>query len=853
MDSINRFIKISFFTIISVFFVQLSFAQTTVVKGTVIDAKTKETLPFVSVTIPGTRLGFSTDADGNFNVQLSGNYKTISFTYVGYISQVRNITPGIPQTIKVLLKTDANVLSEVVVKSGRRKKYRNKNNPAVELIEKVIANKDNNRVKGYDFAEYQKYEKLSFALSDLSDKFKEKKLFKNYQFLFKNQDSTAIGGQTILPLYMEEKLSEVYYKKNPSQTKTKILAMKKVDFDPKYIDQQGVSAYMNRMYQDIDIYENNIFVVSNQFLSPIANSAPNFYLYYITDTVVIDNQKVIELSYAPRNKGDMLFQGKLYISQDGKFAVKQALVTVHKNINLNFIRDFESTLDFNQNEKGQYYLSKNTLQINFGISKSKGSGVFGERMVSFKNYIIDKPIPDSVFNGPMEEVVKSADVHTEAFWKDNRHEVLAASEQGIYHNIDSLQNMSSFKRTAEIATLLIAGYKSFGPVEIGPANTFYSFNPVEGFRLRFGGRTTTQLSKRYYFEGYGAYGFKDEKWKYFLSSTYSLNNKSIYQFPQNYIRASFQRDTKIPGQELQFVQEDNFLLSFKRGDNNQWLYNDVYRLDYIKEFENHFSYTLGFRKWNQSPAGSLQYNSSQNNTVVSHDDLNTSELSLELRWAPNEKFYQSKIYRTPVPGPNPVFTARYTAGIKGILQGEYNYHNLLGNVYKRFYLSQLGYTDVTVEGGYIFGQVPFPLLDIHRANQTYSYQLNSYNLMNFLEFVSDHYASLNIDHSFNGFFLNKVPLINKLKLREVVTFKGLYGGLRNENNPSIHNELYSFPTNENAVRSTYTLDKSPYIEGSVGLSNIFKVLRIDLVKRFNYLDHPEVSEWGIRTRFKLDF
>jgi len=848
-----RSIQISFLTFLLVFLGHVSFAQITEVKGTVIDAKTKETLPFVSITVPGTKLGTTTDVDGNFSMKLTGNFQRITVTYIGYVSQTQAITPGVPQTVKVLLKADANVLSEVVVKSGRRKKYRNKNNPAVELIENVIANKDKNRVEGYDYAEYEKYEKLTFALSDLSDRFKEKKFFKNYQFLFQKQDSTAIGGESILPLYMEEKLSKNYYKKNPSRTKTKVLATKKVDFDPKYIDAQGVSAYMNRMYQDIDIYDNNIFVVSNQFLSPIAPSAPSFYLYFITDTVYRDNQQLIELSFAPRNKGDMLFQGKLYITQDGKYAVKNALISVHRNINLNFIRDFESNLDFDKDQKGQYYLSKTNLKINFGISKNKGTGVFGERTVSFKDYILNRPIADSVFDGPIEEIVQQAPSNPEQFWQDKRHEQLAEKEQGIYHNIDSLQNMKSFKRTAEIATLLLAGYKSLGPVEIGPANTFYSFNPVEGFRLRLGGRTTTELSKRYYFEGYGAYGFKDEKWKYFLSATYSLNNKSIYQFPQNYLRASFQRDTKIPGQELQFVQEDNFLLSFKRGENDKWLYNDIFKLDYVKEFENHFSYTVGFRKWNQKPAGSLRFATFENGMLRPFEDLNTSELMLELRWAPNEKFYQGKLYRVPVPGPEPVFTARYTAGIKGLFKGQYDYHNLLGNVSKRFYLSQLGYSDVTIEGGYIFGQVPFPLLAIHRANQTYAYQLNSYNLMNFLEFVSDHYASLNIDHSFNGFFLNKIPLIRKLKLREVVSFKGLYGGLRDENDPYLNQSLMVFPTNENAVRTTYTLEKQPYIEGSVGLSNIFKVLRVDLVRRFNYLDNPDVSEWGIRTRFKLDF
>ncbi len=226
---------------------------------------------------------------------------------------------------------------------------------------------------------------------------------------------------------------------------------------------------------------------------------------------------------------------------------------------------------------------------------------------------------------------------------------------------------------------------------------------------------------------------------------------------------------------------------------------------------------------------------------------------MELRYAPNEKFYQGKIYRIPVYGPYPVFTLRYTQGIKGLFGGEYNYGNLTGNIQKRFYLSQLGYTDMTVEGGYIFGQAPFALLAIHRANQTYAYQLNSYNLMNFLEFVSDHYASLNIDHSFNGFFLNKIPLLKKLKLREVVTFKGLYGGIRSENDPLVHPELLAFPANSEGIRTTYTLEKQPYIEGSVGLANIFKLFRVDLVKRFNYLENPEVSEWGVRARVKFDF
>jgi hypothetical protein len=376
---------------------------------------------------------------------------------------------------------------------------------------------------------------------------------------------------------------------------------------------------------------------------------------------------------------------------------------------------------------------------------------------------------------------------------------------------------------------------------------------VEGFRLRLGGRTTPEFSKRLYFETYAAYGFKDEQWKYFLSSTYSLNGKSIYTFPQNFIRASFQRDTRIPGQELQFVQEDNFLLSFKRGVNNRYLYNDVYRLDYIKEFANHFSYTLGFRKLQQSPAGGLYFRSRDQDGPHNVGTLTTSELSLTLRWAPKEAFYQGKLYRTPIINQFPIFTVRVAQGIKGFFNGEYNYTNLAANATKRFYLSQLGHSDVTLEAGYVAGQVPFPLLDIHRANQTYSYQLNSYNLMNFLEFSSDHYASLFIDHNFNGFFFNKLPLIKKLKLRETASLKLLYGGIRAENNPSAHPELYEFLRDAQGQPTSFVLGSQPYAEASVGVANIFKLFRLDIVKRLTYLDNPNVAEWGLRGRFKIDF
>ncbi|TCD25577.1 carboxypeptidase-like regulatory domain-containing protein [Pedobacter psychrodurus] len=827
-----------------------AFGQRTVVSGIVRDAVTKETLPNVSVFFKDTKIGIQTDVNGKYTLVSPDPQNEISFNYVGYRVVFKNIMPSATQELDLALVPDSRALDEVIIVGGKKIKYRNKDNPAVELIRQVIAHKEENRIKSYNTVSFRQYEKMLFSLSNVSDKFKNKKMFRNYQFLFQEQDSTLIGGKNLLPVYIQEKLSDSYLSKTPEKNKTVVIAEKQVNFDSRYIDNKGMKTYFDRMYQDIDIYKNNISVISNEFLSPISDGAPAFYKFFITDTLKNQKPQIIELSFTPRNTNDMLFEGKIYVTNDSHYAVTGVSFGVNKNINLNFVRALKVDLDFEANDKGKYSLSKSNLLADFGIGKTKGIGFTGERSVTYKNYQFDTVLPDTIFQGKNTVVLADAAKKDNNFWEKNRLDTISKDQLKIYGNIDTLQNLPSFKRTMRIVTLLFAGYQNLGPYEIGPVNTFYSFNNVEGLRLRVGGRTTPELSKRYYFENYLAYGIKDEKWKFFLSGTYSLNNKSIYEFPQNYVRASFQRDTKIPGQELQFVQEDNFLLSFKRGVNDMLLYNDFYRLDYVKEFENHFSYNLGFKKWTQTPAGGLNYLNAANQSV---NRLTTSEISLQLRYAPNEKFYQGKIYRVPIADRYPVFNLRYTAGLKGVFGGEYNYHNLMGSIDKRFYLSQLGYSDVTFEGGYIAGKVPFPLLAIHRANQTYAYQLNSYNLMNFLEFVSDHYVSINIDHNFNGFFFNKVPLIKKLKLREVVSFKALYGGLRNENNPNFQSGLYQLPIYENGAQRTYALGNEPYMEGSVGVGNIFKLLRVDLVKRFNYLNNPEVSEWGIRARVKFDF
>lgn len=828
-------------------------AQETVVKGTIVDSITRLPIAGASVYFRGGR-GKSTDSLGNFEIRTSGGNTRVIVSSIGYRQLQFTVPKGKEQQLNVEMGPDPALVSNVTVSTNKRAKYTNRNNPAVELIRQVIEHREENRTTNYDYVEYEQYEKIEAALSNASEKLTDSKLLKKYNFLFENTDTSKIEGKNLLPIYLEETLSQQYIRKSPEKTKSIILGEKRVNFGS-YVDNDGISTLLNRLYENVDIYQNSIPIFTYQFLSPIANSAPTFYMYYIRDTITDEfGTKLVKMYFTPRNTNDLLFRGTMFITLDGNYGVQKINMFLSKNANINWVKELHVDLEFERGTDKRYHLLKSSLMADMGLIKSaKSGGLFGERTVSYKNFTINSPRPDSLYAG--ESLVKLDNINklTDSFWVSKRHDQLSLSESKVYSNIDSLEKMPSFRRTMAMASLLFAGYGNLGPFEVGPVNAFYSFNPIEGFRLRFGGRTTPALSKRLYFETYGAYGFKDQRWKGFLSATYSLNNKSIYTFPLNFVRLSAQHDTKIPGLDLEFVQEDNFLLSFKRGNNERLLYNKIYKAEFVKEFKNRLSYTVGVKYWNQEPAGVLQYTKTVSGTPVTESNLITTELNGQLRWAPKEQFYQGKVYRIPIFNKYPIITLNYAAGIKGLLGGQYNFHRINLKAEKRFYVGLLGYADATMVGGYTSGQLPFPLLTIHRANQTFAYQLNSYNLMNFLEFVSDQYASFTWVHHFMGIMFNRIPLLKKLKLREVASFKVLYGGVRDENNPSLNPSLFKYPQINN-ITTTFALDRNkPYIEGSVGIENIFKVLRVDLVKRFTYLNNPEVAPMGIRTRFKFDF
>lgn len=825
-------------------------AQKTIISGKITDELTGDPLPFVSVIIKGTTAGTISDAAGKFWFETNVTATELNFSFIGYQTETRTIIHGKENTFNIVLKLSSINLDEVVV-TYEKKSYRNKDNPAVELIQNVIDHKDLNRIEAVDYLEYKKYEKVQFAISNISNNFKQSNMFNKFGFVFDNLDTTKRIGNAVLPVFIKETLSSHYYRKDPEANKEVILAEKTVDLE-KYLNNRGAANYLNYLYQNINIYDNEILFLTNKFLSPVAGTAPVFYKYFIIDTLPVNNTTCIRLFFQPRNKSDFLFHGNLYITLDSTYAIRKIDMGINKDINIDWVQDLTITQDFMPSGDNKWILSKDEISIDFGVIKNT-LGLYGQRTISYSDYIINEPIADKVFKGPvLVERIDYSSTYNPKYWDDNRQVPLSKSEKQVYSTIDSLNQMPEFRRRMDIITMFTEGFLNLGKIEIGPVSSFYSYNSIEGSRFRFGGRTTTDFSKKITLESYLAYGTIDNAFKYNAGITYSLTPRTIYQFPVKSIKVSYLKDVKIPGTELNLNQQDNFFLSFKRGISDKMFLNHTFKVEFLNEFENHFSYTTGYSYTKQAPYGNLEFNLSDpllaDNNV---DNINVSEVYLNLRYAPNESFYQGKQYRTSFPNRYPIIQLR-AAGGSSFMGNDYDYLRLQFNISRRYYVSILGYTDVNIEAGKVFGNAPYPLLFMHRANQTYAYLKNSYNLMNFLEFVSDQYASVSIDHSFNGFILNKIPVIKKLKFREIVTGKVLYGSLDNRNNPDMKSDVFLFPADAAGIPLTYTLNNQPYIEAGFGFSNILRIFRIDFIRRFSFIENPNVDKNGFRVQIRLD-
>lgn len=837
------------------FTVSLSAQKVTKIRGKVIDAQTGEALPFVDVGLKGTNVGVSTDLDGKYNIETRFPSDTVFASFLGYETQYFPITRNKTNKINFNLNSETLKIETVEIKE-KKAKYSKKNNPAIDLAQKVISNKYTNSLKGKDYYRYNQQEKINIDINNITEGFKQTPFIRKFDFMWDYIDTSEVNGKTYLPIFMRENLSTIHYKRDGNTLKEVRKASKYTDIEES-LDPQTVNDALDALYQDIDVYEEKIDLLDQQFVSPFARAGYDFYRYYIMDTTQVNGKEAINLAFIPAVKGNFGFTGNIYVSNDGKFTVLKVDMGIIQGINLNFVRDLRIVQEFEP--LGDDYIKiKDELIIDYALTDNSW-GLYGSRTLFFSDYDFSKPEDESIF-GKMEKILYDEEAleQSDKYWADNRIRPLEENDVELYQMIDTLKQNPYYKRYVYLSKMIITGYASMGPVSAGPIATFLSFNAVEGVNLRFGAESNLKLSKKFQIQGYLARAMKTDIWKYSAGITYSFNEDYVVN-PRHYLKFNIERESTFPGQELDFFSPSNFFLSFQRGDATKMLLNKTFELTYVKEY-NGFSYHIDLRRKERKPYGSLEFFSyDEDGSKVFLDDIVTAETTIGFRYAPNEQFLQGKKKRTQLPNQYPIITLNYTHGHDGILGGQYNYNKVKLNLFKQIEWLTMGTTNMVFDAGKTWGEVPYLLQNIPRGNQTYAYQLTSYNMMNFLEFVTDQFVSFNAEHYFFGYFLNRIPLIRSLKLREIVTFKAFYGSLSDEHNPNLNPSLLQFPVDADGNTSTFLLGKAPYMEASFGVSNIFKVFRVDLVQRLNYLDHPNVPALfgnkglGLRVRTLVEF
>lgn len=840
-----------FMLVLGILLVSLAgYAQkVTRVFGQVIDATNGERMPFVGVVYQGKNIGTLTDDEGRFNLETKWAGETVEISSMGYQTQTFKIRPESNNNLgTVRLKPDSYKLTGAVVRP-KRVPYRRKGNPAVELMKRVIENRDTVGKDGRDYYQYDMYENLEISVNNVSGALKDKPAWKNYQFVYNYVDTSEFSGKPFLPFFMKESVTECYYRKNPEVRKEIVRASEMSGFKDA-LDAEGISSFMDILFCHIDIYQDEIVLLDKRFVSPLAGIATGFYKYFIKDTVEIGGVKCVELTYLPQNSNDWGFSGKLFVNPVDA-SVCRAELGLMKNSAINFVSGMKLTQSFDVVDS-TYVLTEDEIVLDFTLFEG-GQGFYGRHKSKNTNFVFDKPRPAKDYEG---NTVKTLDIDAhyrdEAYWARNRSIPKTDTQVKMGSMLDTLHQVPSFKFMMKAIDAFSTGYVPTKNFDIGPFDSFYHYNAVEGSRFRLGLRTTAKFNRNLFLEGFVAYGFKDKVWKYQGQATYSFNKKDkhYFEYPQNYLAVSYEYDTQIPGRVLQYTLKDNTFDSFAVNGMDMMTYDRKFDLQYNLEIENGLAFRFDFSHLRQTAGGNLKFQ----NAYGPIDEITNAQFMARVRFAPNEQFYQNKRNRHSMSKNQPVFVLDNYFAAKGVMGSQYTYLKSEFSVTKRFWFSGFGYLNSQFKAGAVLGQAPWLYLFVHNGNQTLHQVDIAYNMMNSLEFVSDRYMSLDLCYNAQGNFLGKVPLIKRLKLREVFTYKMVWGDLSEKNRPENNPGLLMFPQTEDGTPAMfYDLSKEPYMEAAIGLDNIFKCIRLDWVWRLSHNDNPNLSRFGLKAKLTFTF
>ena len=897
MKKISTYIIISLLSLSGLVSAQEA-PQRTSISGTVVDGDTGETIPFVqiyflkSTTNKGmvpSEVGTTSDIDGNFTISNSSGYTTLHFQMLGYKTEMLTLRKGQNRTnVKVKMTPDVYGLQDIVVTPKHRKReYKRKGNPAVELIKNVIAHKDSFCVQSVDQYTAKSYSRMSFALDNIHVNW-NKPFWKDFRFIEKYIDTTGVYPN--LTVSMREHLNTEYFQRKPHREK-KVLDKKRIFGIETVIESGSFQKNVDAIFKDVDINDNSMNLLFNRFVSPVSSTlAVTFYQYYIMDTIMVDGYPCIDLAFVPVNSESYGFTGHLYIVNDSTFRIKRYAINVPPDINLNFVSNFSIEHNYKQLENGLWAPDRTSTYAKFYIWNNK-KGMLARQTKIYTDWDLETPIPRETFSALSASEVETNDTTAElvfeGYWTDSmRPEPLTRYESSVVDLVREFTNTPKFNSLALFANSVTTGYVPTRKAEFmylskfdfGPIYNFVSWNMLEGVRLRVGGTSTARLHDQIYFRGYAAFGTKDLRPKYSgtLVYTFKPHKDQPYDGIKHHIQITGQYDVEEPGQITDVVRRDNFLMSIPTSTPTMPFAQYVFhaKVDYMKEWRNNMILQTTFDYTHNEAAGALQYNRVDWNQLIVGNDTSfiqtmtpirsyrNYEATFDFEYSPGSTIGMDREgIKSPWVIEKDAPTIKLTHTI-GFLDDRYNggngfFYNKTEIMFdKRFWFSAFGHLDTRIQTGIIWQQVPFTKLHIPPTSTSILLGQRAFNLMKPMEFMMDEYVSLYMTYYFKGWILNRIPGINKLKLRGVVSFAGIYGGLTKKNNPYLEtgNGLYEFPHTawengdvnnafdnsgylKDGFRTSSPIGKLPYMEITAGFENIFKFIRIDYIRRLTYNDY----------------
>ena len=833
-------------------------------RGYIIDEATGDSIPYASAIYRGHNVAVASNINGQFTIARHEGW-VLTFSAVGYISKSITITSSTKQNFNVKLKPDTKALKEVVVKT-KRKRYSRKNNPAVELMKKVVEAKKRTDLDNRDYYQYNKYQKLTLALNDITPEKLEDPKMKKKPWLKDQVEKCEYNGKLILPISVDETVTQKIYRKHPHSEKNIVKGQNSTGVNDLFQTGDILNTVLKDVFSDVNIYDDQIRLLQYPFTSPIGKDAVAFYRFYIMDTLYVERDKCIHLHFLPNNQQDFGFRGDIYILADSSYQVKRCELTIPKKSDVNFVENMKIVQEFTQLPDSTWVLSVDDMLAEIKLASFiKEAAVI--RTTRLTDYAFD-PLPKQLFKGKAKEV-KEADamMRDEAFWNKYRQVSLTKSESKMDAFVNNLSQIKGFKYIIFGLKALIENFVETGnpsKVDIGPINTMLTSNPVDGLRTRISAQTTAKLNPHWFASGYFARGWKSEKNYYKADLTYSFNKKEYLprEFPKRTLTLSSTYDIMAPSDKFMKTDKDNVFTSFKWSKVNKMMFYNRQEIKYEREEDWGFKTTLGFKAeenegalgLNFTPLSQYSQKYTDGNVLLepNSNKFRTSEFHAEFRFAPGETYINTKQRRLKINLDAPVFILGHTVGIKGFLGGDYRYNFTEASIYKRFWMKSWGKIDCYLKGGIQWNQVPYPLLIMPETNLSYIIQDETFELIDNMEFLNDRFASLYISWDFNGKIFNRIPLLKKLKWREYIGFRCLWGGLSDKNNPFLEQNAQSdilmmFPEGCHVMDS-----KKPYYELSVGIHNIFKLIHVEYVRRLNY-HYENTHKDGIRFMVRMTF